>query len=136
MAAFEILEHTADVGLRARGSTLEEVFAAATIGMAQIAGSWQPGEAEHVSVEVEAFDLEAVLVEWLGEVLYLHDTRNALLAGVALHRVEQNRARGTVSLVPMADEPIDGTQVKAVTYHGLRVERADDGYVAEVYLDV
>ena len=136
MAEFEILEHTADVGLRARGSTLEEVFAAATIGMAQIAGSWQPGEAEPVSVEVEASDLEAVLVEWLGAVLYIYEARDAGLAGVRMAEVSPSRAAGEIDLAPFVGDPSEGVQIKAVTFHQVAVERSDGGWSATVFFDI
>ena len=135
MSGYEILEHTADVGLRAWGPSLEGCFSQATWGLAEIIGIAAPGPGERVRIEVTATDLGGLLVDWLSEVLYLHDSRDALLAGVEVDSVEPEVARGTITLAER-DRPVEGTQVKAITYHRLSVVRAGDRFVAEVYLDV
>jgi SHS2 domain-containing protein len=136
MGGFELLEHTADVGVRARGATLEEVFEQATLGLAEVLGARRPGPGETVAVEVTAGDPGGLLVDWLNEVLWLHETRgHAAIAGVRVERVADGRAAGSV-IFSSTDPPADGTFVKAVTYHRLRVDRDADGWQAEVYLDV
>ncbi len=82
MKGFEILEHTADVGVRSTGATPEECFEQATLGLADIMGIWRPDGGEEVALELEAADLGALLVDWLSEVVYLHDSRDADLAGL------------------------------------------------------
>jgi SHS2 domain-containing protein len=136
MGGFELLEHTADVGVRARGATLEAVFEQATLGLAEVLGARRPGEGESVAVEVTAGDPGALLVDWLNEVLWLHETRgHAAIAAVRVERVGGDRAAGSVTF-SSTDPPADGTFVKAVTYHRLRVGRDTGGWLAEVYLDV
>jgi SHS2 domain-containing protein len=139
---FELLEHTADVGIRARGATLEEVFEHATEGLAEILGALRPEGAaearptEVVPVEVAAPDPGGLLVDWLNEVLWLREVREAVVAGVRVERVEDGTAAGSVTLGGGGAGP-DGTFVKAVTYHRLRVEPdPGGGWLAEVYLDV
>lgn len=132
---FEILEHTADIGLRAWGATLEDLFAAATEAVADIAGTWLPGPGEEISIEVEAADLEGLLVDWLGETLYHFDSRGGALGGVRIASVGRGSCRGCVTLRELQD-PAEGVQVKAVTYHQLEVARRPGGWVATVYLDI
>jgi SHS2 domain-containing protein len=132
---FEILEHTADVGLRAWGATLEELFASATQGVAHIAGAWDPGPGEEVSIDVEAADQESLLVDWLSETLYLFDVRGGALGGVRIASISRGSCRGSVTLRELRD-PNEGVQVKAVTYHQLKVAEGEDGWTATVYLDI
>ena len=135
-AGFELLEHTADVGIRARGATLEAAFEQATLGLAEVQGALAPGPGEPVPVQVAAADPGGLLVDWLNEVLWLAESRQAALAGVRVERVGDGTARGSVVLAAGGDAP-DGTFVKAVTYHRLRVEPdPGGGWLAEVYLDV
>jgi SHS2 domain-containing protein len=136
MGGYEVLEHTADVGVRATGATVEEAFAQATRGLAEIIGAWRPNEGEPVAIEVEADDLGALLVDWLSEILYLHDARDAVIAGLDVARVADGRASGTVALASRGDRVLEGTQVKAVTYHQLAVEKCGDEWVATVFFDV
>jgi SHS2 domain-containing protein len=136
MGSYEILEHTADVGVRAQGETLEECFEQATRGLLAIVGIDRPGPGERVSIELSSEDLGALLVDWLNEIIYLHDARDAVIADLVLTEVSGDTLRGELALAPRGEDAAEGVQVKAVTYHQLRVERTPAGYVAEVYFDV
>ena len=140
---FELLEHTADVGIRAWAATLEEAFEHATEGLAEVLGALAPGRSpgasepgEPVPVEVTAPDPGGLLVDWLNEVLWLLETSRAGLAAVRVERAGDGVASGSVELAAGGPDP-DGTFVKAVTYHRLRVEPdPGGGWLLEVYLDV
>jgi SHS2 domain-containing protein len=135
--AFEILEHTADVGIRATGHSLEELFAAAGEGLASILGAWFPGEGIHQSVEVEARDRPGLLVAWLDELLYLHEVRDAVFGGFEVGRVGVHDLRARARVAPRGDRELEGVGVKAATYHRLRLGRSPNrDWSADVYLDV
>jgi SHS2 domain-containing protein len=135
-AGFELLEHTADVGIRARGATLEEAFEQATLGLAEVQGALAADAGERMALQVSAADPGGLLVDWLSEVLWLAETRRAAVAGVRVDRVADGTAAGSVVLASGGPVP-DGTFVKAVTYHRLRVEPDPaGGWLVEVYLDV
>jgi SHS2 domain-containing protein len=135
-AGYELLEHTADVGIRARGPTLEAAFEQATEGLAEVLGALAPeGPGEVVRVEVSADDPGGLLVDWLNEVLWLREVRQAAVTGVRVERVRDGSAAGWVAFSGDGPAP-DGTFVKAVTYHRLRVEPDPGGWLIEVYLDV
>lgn len=136
MAGFEILEHTADVGVRAHGDTVEQAFAAAAQGMAEIAGVWQPNGGDPVAVSVEASDREALLADWLGEVLYLQDARTAAITAVDVEHVTDTRAQSVVRLKPFAGDPSEGVQIKAVTYHQLVVRHSNGEWEVQAFFDV
>jgi SHS2 domain-containing protein len=136
MGTFEILEHTADVGILARGDTVEEVFEQATLGLADIMGISEPDRGSTVAVEVAGDDLGSLLVDWLSEVLWLHDSRDALLTNVEVLSVQTGRAVGAVTLAPRGGVDVVGTQVKAITYHQLAVEEGPNGWTARVFVDV
>lgn len=139
MARFEILEHTADVGIRAEAVDLSGVFEQATLGLLDIVGTWAGGQppAEQVDLAIEAADVGALLVDWLGEVLYVVDSRDAVVASLELDEVTQHRAAGRLGIAPRDESAYEGgTQVKAITYHRLAVEQGSDGWSATVYVDV
>jgi SHS2 domain-containing protein len=134
---YELLEHTADIGIRARGDTREEAFGAAARALAELQDAWFPGEGRPRRVEVEASDLEALLVAWLDEVLYLQDGQDLVFGEFTVTRVDDGRLSAEVLVAPRGDRILEATGVKAATYHGLEVrEDPGQGCVARVYLDV
>ena len=139
MARFEILEHTADLGIKAEAVDLPGVFEQATLGLLDIIGTWapRPDPAEEVDLDVDAADLGALLVDWLGEVLYVGDSRDAVVTSLEMTAVTPRRAAGRLGIAPRDERTYEGgTQVKAITYHRLAVEETPAGWSAIVYVDV
>lgn len=135
MKRFEELEHTADVGIRAYGKTLEELFANAAAGMfsliTDLASVRVVGE---YKVRVEARDAKALLFDFLSELLFLHQTEKVLLSEFDV-AVGPNSAEARVR-----GERIDRTRhalhmdVKAVTYHAMILDPGQG--VAQVIFDI
>ena len=134
--SFEIIGHTADVGLRASAATLEATFAEATRALCSISGTWKPGPGTDTSIEVTGGDVGAVLVDWLGEIVYLQDARDSVIAGVQVNEAGETSATGSVTLAPRGGTSPEGTAVKAITYHQLSVTPIDSGWTARVFVDV
>ncbi len=132
---YEELDHTADVGIRAYGATLEELFGNAAAGMFSIiADPEKVKPVGEVEVRVEGEDLEELMVNWLQELLYLHETQHLLLCefDVALDGLKlRASARGE-----RIDKRRHGLKavVKAVTYHRIKVDPTRG--VAEVIFDI
>ena len=136
MGRFTVLEHTADVGLRAEGRDLPDLFETATRGMAEIAGVVAAEAREALGVGVAGGDLGGMLVDWLDEVLFVHDSRGEGVASVEIESVDTTRGvKGRVVLGSLPTEQ-QGTQIKAVTYHQLSVKPLDAGWEAVVFFDV
>src|SRR5918999_833937 len=131
---YEIIEHTADVGIRARADALNELFEQATLGLLDIAGAYRPDlSGDRLPISVEAMDLGGLLVDWLSEVLYLQDARDLVVTDVGVDAVSERSASGHVDVVPRT-ESLEGTAVKAITYHAIEVVRTADGWIAQVFV--
>jgi SHS2 domain-containing protein len=135
---FEVLEHPADIGFRAFGPTLPGLYRAAAIAMLSIAGDPEAAEPrEERRLTIESGDRESLMVDWLNEVLYWFD--GGLFAFRDFH--VDSLSDGRIEAVGVG-EPRDPERhrtrliVKAVTYHQLRIEPRDGGWIAEVYLDI
>ncbi len=102
--SFEILEHTADIGLRARGKTPEELFENAAAGLLEI-------------------------------LIYLVDARGARIAAIAVRFEAPTRLRAGVTWTP-SDDPLEGSELKAATFHQLSLEERSDAFEATVFFDV
>ena len=137
-AQFELLEHTADIGFRAFGRTLAELFENAALALVSIAY-----EVDSVSPECEyalaatGTDYESLLVAWLSEVLYWFDGKRIRFLRF---RIDSLGPDGLAALG--LGEPLDPLRhqprlaVKAVTWHQLKIAETPAGWIAEVYLDI
>jgi SHS2 domain-containing protein len=135
-SSYEILDHTADIGLRVRAGSREALFAAAAWGMVEIVGAASPhGSGTFVEVNLTAADAGALLVDWLNEVLFLVDARAAYVTDVLVEWAADTSMSGKVGIVKGAGAP-RGTELKAATYHGLSVANDEDRWHATVYFDV
>jgi len=121
--AWEILEHTADVGVQARGETLARLFENAAAGMLGIA--YDPasvGEREQRAIAAEASDRELLLVNFLDELLWLIDGEHWLPRRVAVGEICETRVSATAFGEPRdASRHTMRTIIKAVTLHLLSV---------------
>lgn len=135
--AFELREHTADVGIAAIGDTLGETFAALADGMAAAMCDRVPAAGERFDVHVVAESREALLFDYLDELIYERDVRNVLPVendATVTRREDEWRLDGSARGVPL--DAVDAREVKAVTYSEMRIEETTDGWEAYVVLDV
>lgn len=135
---YETFEHTADIGIRARAGDLNGLFADAARGLFSVMvanpESIRPVQDFHFRVQGERRD--DLLFDWLDELLYAFATQRAVFCDFVV-RVEPGGLSATAR-----GEPIDperhhlDVEVKAITYHGLKVQPEGDGWLAEVIVDV
>ncbi len=138
MKAFEVLDYTADVRLKAYGTTLKEVFENAATGMFSLItdlNNIKPVLYDEVFVEAE--DRESLLVEWLNELLYRFEVKYRVYKRFEiLEWDEEHRLRARAY-----GEPLDlgrheiKTQIKACGCQMLKVEH-NDVWSAQVIFDV
>ena len=135
--SFELREHTADVAVEATGSRLGETFAAGADGMAAAMCDDIPATGERFGIEVEAESREALLFDYLDELIYRRDVDSVLpvenTAGVT-RTADGWRISASARGVPLAG--LGAREIKAVTYSDMVVERTDGGWRAYVVLDV
>ena len=135
---YEFFEHTADLGLRVRAPTLDVLFpeAARALFAAIVEDPGTIAATVTRPVEIAGTDREYLLFDWLKELLYLFDAEHLLFSRFEV-RLDEKGLKATVS-----GEPLDRArhelnhEVKAITYHGLKVEQTADGWLAEVIVDI
>jgi SHS2 domain-containing protein len=139
---FETFDHTADLGLRIRAASLDQLFeeAALCLFSALVDDLNTVRTERRAEIVVDGSDREYLLFDWLKELLYRFEAEHLLFS-----RFEVRIAGGGLKAVAWG-EPIDwdrhvlSHEVKAITYHGLKVEKvkeaASDGWLAEVIVDI
>ncbi len=139
MEPFEILEHTADIGIVARGRDLKELFVNAARGMFSVVTDLgRVNGGFEIEVSVEGNDYEDLLVAWLNELLYLFEVESVLLRDFFVREIGRHSLKALVR-----GEPIDlrrhtiERQIKACTYYEARVQKDGEGrWEGQVYFDV
>jgi len=130
----EELSHTAEVGLRVRAATPGDLFACAALGMFQLIGVPPGIQRQRHSVVVESFDAVSLLVDWLSELLYLHETTGAVFDRCDVASWTPTRLVAVVAGGRPATRP--ERAIKAVTYAGLQLVEDDQAWRVDVYFDV
>lgn len=131
----ELVEHTADVGLRIWAPDLEGLFAQAAVALIDVMGTPTGAADRRERLELDAPDLNALFVDWLSEILFLFDARTFVTRSASVN-IQTNPFKLDAALEGGSGLEQHGPAVKAVTYHGLDIEQTDAGYEALVYIDV
>jgi SHS2 domain-containing protein len=134
---FEILDHTADVGIIAYGTDLSQAFANAARGLFSLITDLDDvEEILHRDAELTATDEENLLVEWLNELIYQFDTEGIIFKRFDIIRLDNTRlkARGYGEKVNKSKHKLK-IGVKAATYHMLKVDKGD-GCRVQVLFDI
>ena len=134
---FDILDHTADIGIVAYGVDLKQTFANAATGLfSLITDLDKVVEVTYRDIELTAPDMESLLVDWLNELVYIFDVENMLFKRFDISQLDQNWLKARVY-----GEKVDAARheiklgVKAATYHMLQIV-SNNGYQARVIFDI
>lgn len=131
---FEEIEHTADLAIRAYGQDMSELFANAAQGMfALMAEPSLEGPAREQEMSLEATDYESLLVDWLNELIYLHEVEGETYSQFAIETISPTelRAHVTGGLTESKTKAI-----KAATFHELAIKETANGLVVTIVFDV
>lgn len=146
MEPYEILDHPADIGLKIRGRTLEELFRHASRGffdlVTDLGAFSQAGEQQSLSEAKYDFTLEAAGLSdlmhlWLRELVYVFSAKRYVLLDFSFLELSETRLRahGTGSVFdPRRDE--QKLEVKAVTHHCYFLERRENRWEVQVIFDI
>ncbi|UCD14224.1 MAG: archease [Thermoplasmatales archaeon] len=136
MKQYELIEHTADVAIKAYGKTVSEAFKNAAIGMFDIiTDNSSIDDVGQYNIQLKAPDLEQLLVDWLSELLFLNSAKN-LVFGTFDVTVDNNHLSAHVRGEEFdSSKHKKGAEIKAVTYHMLEVHNKKPYYV-QVLFDI
>ena len=127
-------EQTGEVELHLAAPTLEQLFVEAALGLADLLAERRgPPDGEAEAVEVQAADRDALMVDWINELIFRTETRQRIYDEIRITSLSDRRLRADIrGAAP------DGwrTAVKAATFHRLEIAREGAGYTGRVVLDV
>jgi len=138
MTSYRLFEHTADLGIEFFAESLEELFISSASGLFDVISGIDRIKAEiEFPIAMEGIDLEDLLINWLRELLYLHQVKKILLCEFHISEISDTRLVGSAR-----GEPFDvkrheiKNEIKAATYHGIEVTENKGRWTARVIFDV
>jgi len=141
MKEFEILEHTADIGIAAYGKTKREVFINAARGMFEIiaGGTKNLKENFYDKIKLEADNLEGLLFAWLNELLYISETKLVILSKFKIKELSDYHIEAEVGGAKINPPSVKiEKEIKAVTYHRLEIKKDEKSglWSAQIIFDI
>jgi SHS2 domain-containing protein len=137
LMGYELRDHTADIAVEATGQSLGDAFSAAADGMAAAMCEEWPDSGDRFEISVTAESRDALLFDFLDELIYERDVRLVLPVdneGTVEQIDDQFRFSGSFRGVPLS--AVSARDLKAVTYSEMSVAETDDGWRIYVVFDV
>ena len=132
--SFEEIEHTADWAYRVRGKNLGELFIQAAWGLyALVEMQLAPAPQTTRLIQLTGVDRESLLVAWLNELLYFHESEGLGFEGLEIEHLDEISLQAKVTGAPTQQWLKD---IKAVTYHNLAIRETESGLEVTLVLDV
>jgi len=135
---FEIIDHTADIGIISYGADIEQVFSNAARGLFSLITELDDIKEDlQREILLSSQDRESLLVEWLNELLYIFDVEHMVFIRFEFDLLSENevKARCFGNKINPAKQKIK-REVKAATYHMVAINKENNGYNARVIFDI
>jgi SHS2 domain-containing protein len=138
MRRYRMIDHTADMGVYLYGRDPKEVFLSGAAVLFELMVEGRPkGPGKWEALALDGLDREDLLVQWLGEFLYIFSARGQVLTHARIHRLTRTRIEAEIELADFDPERYERrTEIKAVTYHQAEFKRHGAGWRARVIFDV
>jgi SHS2 domain-containing protein len=138
MRRFEVLDHTADIGIIVYGEDLKTLFENAGEAFFHLITDMKRVRRRvRRRVEIGKEGLERLMVDWLSELLYLHDVENLLFKAFKVESVGENGLKAIVKGEPFQEGVhVIKAELKAVTYHRIEVRKENGNWRAQIIFDL
>jgi SHS2 domain-containing protein len=138
MKRFEILDHTADIGIIVYGDDLKVLFESAAEAFFHLITDLRKVRRRiEKQIEIKEESLDRLMVDWLSELLYLHDVENLLFKGFKVESVGKGGLKAVAKGEPFQEGiHVIKTEVKAVTYHQIEVRQEKNRWRARIIFDL
>ena len=135
---YQIIDHTADLGIIVKGPDIKNLFIRAAQAITDLMVKGDISEKTAIrDVLVEGEDFPDLMVRWLGEILYLFDGENLIVNSIKIKSISPTKLKSTLTLTSFETEHHQVIrEIKAVTYHQISVDKTKDGWQAKVIFDI
>jgi len=135
---YQIIDHTADLGIIVKGPDVKNLFILAARAMTDLMVKGDIRDKVAIrDVLVEGEDFPDLMVRWLGEILYLFEGENLIVNSIEIKSISPIKLKSKLTLTSFQPKHHHILrEIKAVTYHQISVNKANDGWEAKVIFDI
>ena len=136
MKKYEILDHPADLKIRAFGKNLSEVFVNMALGLAsqQIKDAEsKKTDGQYQKIAIKSDNVQSLFIDWLNEILYQGETSQKVYLDFKVLNFSETKIEAEIAGVPVEEKLIE---IKAATYHSLEIKKVDEHWVAVAIFDI
>ncbi len=135
---YEILDHTADICVRVYGKSLADLLRNTALAMMELITDREKiNPSQEIEVKTRGETEEELLVHWLEEILFLHQAKKMVFRDFEAHFVSETEIQGKAFGENIdADRHEIGLDIKAATYHNLKIEHESDKLKVDVVFDI
>jgi len=136
--SYQIVDHTADLGIIVKGVDEKDVFIQAAYAMTDLMVEGDISKKTVMKdVSLQGEDFPDLMVRWLGEILYLFDGENLIVNSIEIKSISPIQLKSTLTLSSFELEHHQvKREIKAVTYHQISVDKTKDGWQARIIFDI
>ncbi len=138
MKNYEVLEHTADIGIRVKSSSLEGLFKSAGLAITELSAKKQKNqfpEKHKFVITQKANNVEELFVNWLNELLSLSSAEALIFEDIKINQINEQFV-DAIAIGHDSRNYKTNVEIKAATYHQLKVQKTGSRWQAEVIFDV
>jgi len=135
---FEVIDHTADIGIVAYGADIKQLFANAALGLFNLMADLD-GLKENIKrdIELSAEDIEILLIEWLNELIYISEVEHVIFQRFEISELSNTQLKATCfgTKIKPGQHRLK-REIKAATYHMLQLNKEDGNYKVRIIFDI
>jgi len=133
---YKVISHTADVGIIAYGKTLSELFENAAYGMfSLITDIERVKEKGTIAISLQDNNLEELLIAFLNELQYYFSMKQLLFRKFEILSLTDTKLKASVTGEKISDHQVLH-EIKAATYHNLKIKKIKNNYQVQIIFDV
>jgi SHS2 domain-containing protein len=134
---YEEIDHTADLAARIYGKDFPELFENAAFCMFDMAGDLSGAVTYWAELTLKAADKESLLIKWLNELLFMSFDKKILFSAFNVSFPGECELKAKVGGSGYEGrEYLLKKEIKAATYHEVKIENLARGYEVVIVFDV
>ena len=139
MKKFEIISHTADFSFRVFGNSIQELYKNGAFALMELmfqSSSTRTAKLIEKKIKINSLDTDSLFIDWLREIHYLAVVKKKITEKILITKLNNKTINAQVWTTVLNPEDKTVREIKAITYHNIKIISKKDFIYAEIVCDV